>query len=100
MLIRNVYFTLKNSSQEAIDALVEDCNKYLTDHPGCMFYAAGELAKEIDRPINDRDFHVALHIVFENMDYQNQYQVSQRHTEFIEKNKDGWEKVRVFDSVC
>jgi hypothetical protein len=99
MLVHNVYFTLKDSSQSAIDSLVGDCCKYLKDHPGVVFFAAAELAAELDRPVNDRDFHVGLHVVFENMEYQSQYQRHEKHIEFIEKNKESWAKVRVFDSV-
>jgi hypothetical protein len=99
MLIHNVYFTLKDSSQPAIDALVADCYKYLEGHPGVVFFAAGELAKELDRPVNDLDFQVGLHVVFENLEYQNQYQQHEKHIEFLETNKENWQKVRVFDSV-
>lgn len=99
MLIHNVYFTLKDRSQSAIDGLIADCCKYLKEHPGVVFFAASELAAELDRPVNDHDFQVGLHVVFENMDYQNQYQQHEKHIEFIEKNKESWEKVRVFDSI-
>lgn len=99
MLIHNVYFTLKDCSQAAIDGLVADCYTYLKDHPGVVFFAAGQLAKELDRPVNDLDFQVGLHVVFENMDYQSQYQQHPKHIEFLETNKANWEKVRVFDSV-
>jgi hypothetical protein len=99
MLIHNVYFTLKDSSQAAIDGLVADCYLYLTDHPGVVFFSAGVLAKELDRPVNDLDFQVGLHVVFETLEDQNQYQQHEKHIEFLEKNKDNWEKVRVFDSV-
>ena len=99
MLIHNVYFTLKDSSQPAIDGLVADCYKYLDKHPGVVFFAAGQLAKELDRPVNDLDFQVGLHVVFESMDYQGQYQQHEKHIEFMETNKENWQKVRVFDSV-
>ena len=99
MLIHNVYFALKDSSQPVIDGLVADCHSCLKDHPGVVFFAAGVLAKELDRPVNDLDFQVGLHVVFENMDYQTQYQQHPKHIEFIEKNKDNWQKIRVFDSL-
>ena len=99
MLIHNVYFTLKDRSQPAIDGLLADCYKYLEGHPGVVFFAAGALAAELDRPVNDQDFQVGLHVVFENLDYQAQYQQHEKHIEFLEKNKDNWQTVRVFDSV-
>ena len=99
MLAHNVYFTLKDDSESAKKTLVDACYKYLKDHPGVEFFAAGTIAEELDRPVNDRDFHVALHVVFENQGYQDRYQTAARHLQFIEENKENWVKVRVFDSV-
>lgn len=98
-IAHNVYFTLKDKSPEAQQKLVQACKTLLTDHPGCVFFAAGVLTPELDRPVNDRDFQVALHVVFESLEAQNAYQVAPRHLQFIEENRDSWEKVRVFDST-
>ena len=64
MLSHNVFFTLKDGSDAAADRLVAACRKYLKDHPGVVFFAAGTLAPEFQRPVNDRGFQVALHVVF------------------------------------
>jgi hypothetical protein len=93
-----VYFTLKDASPEACQHLVGECNKYLTDHPGTLFYAAGTLA-DYSRPVNDREFHVALNVVFANQQAHDQYQLAPRHEQFIQANRDNWAKVRVFDAV-
>ncbi|PQO42094.1 Dabb family protein [Blastopirellula marina] len=98
-IAHNVYFTLKDKSPEAQQKLVEACQKYLNGHPGCVFFAAGILTDELDRPVNDREFQVALHVVFDSLESQNAYQVAPKHLQFIEENKEGWEKVRVFDST-
>ncbi|HEY7158963.1 MAG TPA: Dabb family protein, partial [Gemmataceae bacterium] len=66
---------------------------------GEVFFAAGTLAEDLDRPVNDRDFDVGLHIVFKDKASHDKYQDAKRHKEFIEENKDNWKKVRVFDSV-
>ncbi len=95
-----VYFTLKDSSTEACDALVESCKKYLTDHPGTVLFAAGTLA-DTTREVNDREYHVTLNLVFEDRASHDAYQVAERHDQFIAENKDNWAKVRVFDAdVC
>jgi len=99
MIVHNVYFALKDNSPEAKKKLVDACKKYLTEHPGEVFFAAGTLAEDLNRPVNDRDFDVALHIVFKDKASHDQYQDSKRHKEFIEENKDNWKKVRVFDSA-
>jgi hypothetical protein len=99
MIAHNVYFSLKDNSPEAKKKLVDACKKYLTKHPGEVFFAAGTIAEELKRPVNDRDFDVALHIVFKDQAAHDKYQDDKRHKEFIEENKDNWKKVRVFDSV-
>lgn len=99
MLAHMVYFSLKDNSPEATQKLVDACKKYLTKHEGEVFFAAGTLAKDLKREVNDTDFDVALHIVFQNKAAHDKYQVAPRHEEFIKENKSNWKKVRVFDSV-
>lgn len=96
-IAHNVYFLLKDASPEAQKKLIDACNMYLTDHPGTLFFAAGTLA-DFDRPVNDRDWHVGLHVVFKDRQAHDQYQQAPRHLQFIEENKENWAKVRVFDT--
>jgi hypothetical protein len=99
MLIHNVFFSLNDRSPAARRKLLEACEKYLTDHPGVTFFACGTLAEPLKRPVNDRDFDVALHIIYKDQAAHDQYQVSERHQQFISENKANWAKVRVFDST-
>ena len=98
MLAHNVYFALKDNSAAAKAKLVAACKKYLSKHPGTVFFAAGTLTEDLNRPVNDRDFDVALHIVFKDRAAHDKYQDAPRHQQFIDENKDNWKKVRVFDS--
>lgn len=98
MLGHMVYFTLKDRSPAAIEKMVQDCHKYLTDHPGTVFFAAGKLVPDLTRPVNQTDFDVALHVVFDNREAHDAYQQADRHNQFIAENKPNWERVRVFDS--
>jgi hypothetical protein len=99
MLAHNVYFSLKDPSEVAKDALVTACKRYLTGHPGEVFFACGTVAKELNRPVNDQDWDVALHIVFDSQAAHDAYQEAPRHQQFIQENHDAWAKVRVFDSI-
>jgi hypothetical protein len=99
LLAHNVYFQLNDASPQARQQLVEACFKYLRGHPGELFFAAGGLAHELNRPVNDRDFDVALHIVFDSQGSHDSYQDAPRHQQFIDENRGNWKKVRVFDSV-
>jgi len=98
-LVHNVYFTLADRSDAAVAAMIAACKKYLNCQPGIVFFAAGGLAKDLTRPVNDRDWDVALHLVFATPQHQADYQKDPTHLRFIEENKANWAKVRVFDSV-
>jgi hypothetical protein len=98
LLAHNVYFSLNDNSEAAKDKLVAACKKYLSGHPGTIFYAAGVMAREFDRPVNDRDFDVSLHVVFDSKAAHDRYLKDARHLKFIEENNANWKKVRVFDS--
>ena len=98
MLSHNVFFKLKDPSPAAKQALVAACQNYLSDHTGTVWFAAGVLANEFDREVNDRDFDVALHVVFANKTAHDQYQTAPKHEQFIQEQRDNWQTVRVFDS--
>jgi hypothetical protein len=97
MLSHAVYFTLKDRSPEAAARLVSACRQHLTGHPGTLSFAVGTCAS-YDRQVNDRDFDVALEIVFESHDAHDAYQVADRHEQFIAENATTWARVRVFDA--
>jgi len=98
MLAHDVYFTLKDDSQAAKDALVKACKKYLSDHPGTVWFDAAVRVQENNRAVNDRDFAVALHLLFKDKASHDLYQKAPKHLKFIEENQANWEEVRVFDS--
>ncbi len=98
MIAHNVYFSLKDNSPEKVQQLVADCHKYLAPLPGMVFYAAGTCS-DLDRPVNDRDYDVALHCVFKDRAALDAYLVAPKHQEFVEKHQENWSKVRVFDSL-
>lgn len=97
-LSHNVFITLHDDSPESIKAQVDACHKYLKNHPGVEFFAAGTLGEEFARPVNDRMFDVALHVVFTDKAAHDAYQVAPDHNIFIEENKAKWKQIRVFDS--
>ncbi len=93
-----VFFKLKESTPANRKKLVADCRKYLTDHEGTVHFSAGVIGEQFKSEVNDREFDVALHVVFANKAAHDVYQDHPRHLDFIKDNKDTWEKVRVFDS--
>jgi hypothetical protein len=97
MVSHSVFFRLKVGSPAAINALVAGCREHLSGHPGEVFFAVGTCSS-YDRHVNDRDWQVALHIVFESHSAHDAYQQADRHEVFIAAHADSWEQVRVFDA--
>ena len=84
MHFHNVYFSLQDSSQEKLDALVNDCQKYLSVQDGIVSFACGVREPALDREVNDSDFDVSLHILFESRAAHDAYQADEQHHVFIE----------------
>jgi hypothetical protein len=99
MIGHMVYFTLKDNSAAAKQKMVDACKKYLSRHEGTVSFSAGTRAEEFKREANDRDWDVALVLLFKDKAAHDQYQVHPQHKQFIEENKDNWSKVRVFDAT-
>jgi hypothetical protein len=98
-LAHNVYFQLNESTSANRQALIAAARKYLTVQPGILFFAVGELAEELARPVNDREWDVGLHIVFTDQAAHDAYQVDASHEQFVAEQKSNWKRVRVFDSL-
>lgn len=98
-LAHDVYFSLNDASPAARAELVAACRRYLTGHEGTLSFSVGVVAAELARPVNDRDFDVALHITFASRAAHDLYQEHPRHKQFIAEQQKNWKKVRVFDSV-
>jgi len=94
-----VYFILKDGSAASQETLVESCKKYLNDHDGLQYFSVGRRAEAYQRPVNNTDFHVALHLIFATEADHDRYQKSDRHQRFIDENKESWAQVQVFDAM-
>lgn len=92
-----VFFTLKNHDADSIRHLVDEC-KTLEAYQGATHFNVGERGDGFDRPVNDQDFDVALYFVFKDRAAHDEYQAWPTHKAFIDRNKDSWARVRIFDS--
>ncbi|HKA07311.1 MAG TPA: Dabb family protein [Gemmataceae bacterium] len=99
LLCHDVYFTLKDRSPAAVDALIAACKEYLTVQPGIKYFCCGKRDPGLERDVNDREFDVALHIVFTDRAAHDAYQDDATHNRFIAEMRQNWSKVRVFDSL-
>jgi hypothetical protein len=98
-LAHSVFFTLKDSSDAKIQQLVDDAYQYLTTGEGLVCVHAGARIPDLDREVNDDQFHVALIVIFESRQAHDDYQNLPDHLTFIERNKENWAQVRVFDAT-
>ena len=98
MLAHAVYFTLFDPSPRNLAAAVAACRELLAGHEGMLYFSAGTRGAEFARPVNDRDFDVALLTIFADKDAHDRYQTHPRHVAFVETNKALWKQVRVFDA--
>jgi len=99
MHAHNVFFTLNDKSSEAVGRFIADSKQYLAVIPGITSFACGVLEAELDREVNDRDFDVSLHVLFESKEAHDAYQISPLHDEFVARNKGNLATVRVFDTA-
>lgn len=97
-LAHMVFFTLAEPSEATARQLVDGCKAYLKGHEGTAYFSVGTRGKEFAREVNDQEFDVALHLVFEDKAAHDTYQANPRHLKFIEECASLWSKVRVFDS--
>lgn len=97
-LFHTVFFELKDSSDSAVKVFIEDCNTYLSREPGILSFSVGRRVEDHIRDVNVMDFHMSLHILFDSKPHHDDYQISADHNTFVERNKDNWAAVRVYDS--
>lgn len=98
-LAHHVFFTLADDSPARVRELLAACQKYLTGHDGVVEFAVGVRDTGLNRPVNDTEFHVSLHVVFVDRAAHDVYQTAPRHLEFIAEQKPNWKGVRVYDSL-
>lgn len=97
-IVHGVYFSLADATAENRQKLIDGCDKYLSKHPGTIYYSAGALS-DIAGMYNDRDFDVGLTLVFENREAYDKYHASEDHDKFIAECRPLMSKVRVFDAA-
>jgi hypothetical protein len=97
MFIHQVCFWLKPGTPDAAkEQLIADCRKYLGVIPGVRQLFAGPPAGTT-RPVVDQSYQVGLLVLLEDRAAHDVYQDHASHNEFIARNKEHWEKVRVID---
>ena len=98
MLIHAVFFWLKPDLSPAQRAdFISEVKKLSAVKTIDRVYV-GTPAKIEKRSVTERSFDVALTLVFKDGPAHDSYQVDPIHLAFVERNKDSWTKVLVYDS--
>lgn len=93
-----VYFTLKDGvSDAARDAQVKDAKVLLGQVDSVKWVDSGLRDPAADRDVNNQTFHIGLHVYFEDKAGLDAYIDHPKHVEYVEKYKENWETVEVFD---
>ena len=85
-----VIFWTAPANPKAADELITGAKKYLAPLPGIIHFHVGKMAPS-HRTVVDQSYQVALNVVFDSKQAQDDYQVHPLHLEFVEK---------VFKPVC
>ena len=91
-----IFWTAPNKPKAA-DDLIAGANQYLRPIPGVRHFHIGKMVPS-HRPVVDQSYQVALNLVFDTKQQQDEYQVHPMHVEFVEKSfKPNCVKVVVYD---
>ncbi len=93
-----VFFKLKDRTPAGRDKLVAALDKLAAAVDGVAYYSAGVIGENHEPAVSDREFDVALHLVFKDAAAHKAYLPHPAHVKFIDQNKADWAGVRVFDS--
>ena len=96
-IVHSVFFWLKeDTSAEQKQKLIQDCYMLLKAISSVRFVGAGAPAGT-GGGVVDGSYSVGLVVHFDDAAGLKHYSKAPRHLEFIEKHRDVWEKVQVYD---
>lgn len=91
-----VIFWTDPANSRATDQLIAGCHEYLRPIPGVIQFHVGKMVGS-HREVVDQTYQVALNLIFPDKAAQDAYQIHPRHLEFVEKNRQYWKRVVVYD---
>ena len=99
MFVHTVYFWLKDGTSEASRLqLLEDCRTLLSQIPTVRKLYAGPPANT-PREVVDNSYACGLTVLFDDVAGHDVYQDHPLHLDFIERNKEHWARVQVYDHL-
>ena len=98
MFVHSVYFWLKPElTADQHKAFVEAAKGLKAIE--AIRHAWVGVPADTDRPVIDRSYSLALTVVFDDRAAHDRYQADPLHEAFVERFKDYWSRVVIYDSV-
>lgn len=85
-LIHDTYFRLADRRPKTFNDFVESLWRYLSPqhHDGMVEFSISFRAVEMQRSVNDKEFDVLMHMVFQNVQAYSTYRSADKHNEWID----------------
>ncbi len=97
--IHMVFFWINEDASGAdVKQLMDDCKNLLGEIKTVKKVEVGKPAGT-ERDVVDNSYGVSLIVYFKDSAGHDHYQTAQKHLDFIERNKETWSKVQVYDMV-
>ena len=98
MLVHTVIFWLKKDLSEDQQVVFTNEVKTLGEISSVESFHLGTPAPTPKRPVIEDSYDYAITVVLKDMDAHDYYQVDPIHLDFIDKCKDMWERVVIYDA--
>lgn len=98
MLVHTVVFWLKDNLSSSDREFFFSEVKTLGAISSVKEFHIGTPASTPDRPVVENSYHCSLSVVLKDLAAHDQYQEDPIHLAFIEKCKDLWDKVIIYDA--
>jgi hypothetical protein len=97
--IHTVFFWVNEDTEKSdVQQLIQDCKTYLGAVKTVEKIEVGKPAGT-PRDVVDNSYAVNCIVYFKDKAAHDYYQTAQKHLDFIERNKDIWKKVQVYDMI-
>jgi hypothetical protein len=87
-----------SDDKNLLKSFEEDCADFINKSEFIVSYHLGKPAST-NRPIIDNSYTYCLIVTFESEEDQEKYQEEMVHKEFVEKYKEHWSKLLIYDSI-
>ena len=98
MLVHTVIFWLKKDLSEDQQVVFTNEVKTLGEISSVESFHLGTPAPTPKRPVIEDSYDYAITVVLKDMNAHDDYQVDPIHLDFIDKCKDMWERVVIYDA--